>query len=84
MSFANFDTFVIVVSFINISWEPCQLTIGIFEVHNIARATMANWENCLLDSFSLLDKVIAYVKVEGFDFNILTYVLTSIVYCFTF
>ncbi len=77
----NFYIFVIVVSFI--SWEPCQLTIGIFEVHNIASATMANWENYLLDSFSLLNKVIVYIIVEGFNLNILTYVLTSIVYCFT-
>jgi hypothetical protein len=82
MSRANFDTFVIIVRFINTSWEPCQVIIGIFEVHNTTSATMANRENCLLDSFSLLDKVIAYVKVERFNLNILTYVLTSIVYYF--
>jgi hypothetical protein len=83
MSRANFYTFVIVMKFINTSWEPCQVIIWIFEVHNTTSATMANRENCLLDSFNLLDKVLAYVKVEGFNLNILTYVLTFIVYCFS-
>jgi hypothetical protein len=84
MSRANFYTFVIVMKFINTSWEPCQVIIWIFEVHNTTSATMANRENCLLDSFNLLDKVLAYVKVEGFNLNIFTYVLTFIVYCFAF
>ncbi len=41
MSHVSFDI-VIVVSFINTSWKPYHVTIGIFEVHNIASATMAN------------------------------------------
>jgi hypothetical protein len=27
---AGFDTFAIIVNFINISWEPCHVTIKIF------------------------------------------------------
>jgi hypothetical protein len=50
---ACFDTFDIVVSFINISWEPCHVIIGIFEAHNIVGATMANYVKALLDSFNL-------------------------------
>jgi hypothetical protein len=38
----NFDTFAIVVSFINISWEPYYVTIGILEVHNIIGVVMIN------------------------------------------
>jgi hypothetical protein len=42
MSYASFDTFAIVVSFINALWEPCHVTIGIFEVHNTTNATMVD------------------------------------------
>jgi hypothetical protein len=42
MSCVNFDTFAIVVSFINISWKPYHVTIWIFEVHNIESVAIAN------------------------------------------
>ncbi len=66
------------MSFINVSWEPCHETIGIFEVHNTTSATMANQVKLLLDSFGLFDKVIAYIKDEGSNLNTLTFTLTSI------
>ncbi len=47
------------------------MTIGIFEIHNIVGATMANQVKFLLDSFGLLDKIIAYVKDEGSNLNTL-------------
>jgi hypothetical protein len=82
MSYVGFDTFVIVVSFINALWEQFHVTIGIFEVHNIASVTMANQVNFLLNSFSLLDKVIAYVKHERSNLNTLTFALTFAISCF--
>jgi hypothetical protein len=36
------DTFAMVVDFINNLWEPTHVIVGIFEVHNIIGATMAN------------------------------------------
>jgi hypothetical protein len=42
MFLVGFDTFVMVVKFINNSQEPTHVTIGIFEIHNIVGATMAN------------------------------------------
>ncbi len=41
------------------------MTIEIFEVHNIIGVAMTNQVKILLDSFGLLDKIIAYVKDEG-------------------
>jgi hypothetical protein len=35
-----------------------------------------------LDPFGLLDKVIAYIKDQGLNLNILTYGLTFVVSCF--
>jgi hypothetical protein len=42
MFLVDFDTFVMVVKFINTSWEPTHVTIGIFEIHNIVGVAMAN------------------------------------------
>jgi hypothetical protein len=55
----SFDTFVMVVNFINISSKPTPVIVGIFEVHNITSATVANQAKGLLDCFGLLDKVFA-------------------------
>jgi hypothetical protein len=57
--------------------------IGIFEIHNIANATMANQVKKLLHSLHLLDKVIVYVKNEGSNLSILTFALIYVVYCST-
>jgi hypothetical protein len=65
MSRGGHDTFVMVVIFINNLWEPTHVTLGIFKVHNIIVASMANQVRILLNSFCLLDKVIAYVKDKG-------------------
>jgi len=82
MSCVGFDTFDIVVSFINALWEQFHVTMGIFEVHNIASVAMANQVKLLLYSFSLLDKVIAYVKDERSNLNTLTFALTFLISCF--
>jgi hypothetical protein len=50
--------------------------------NNIASVAMANQVNLLLDSFGLLDKIITYIKNEGFNLNTLISVLTSVVSCF--
>jgi hypothetical protein len=42
MFLVGFDTFVVVVRFINTSWELTHVTIGIFEIHNIVSVAMAN------------------------------------------
>jgi hypothetical protein len=69
----GYDTFAMVVSFINISWQSTHVTIGIFEVHDITSVVMGIQVKSLLDTFGLLDKVIAYVKNEIFNFSILIF-----------
>jgi hypothetical protein len=84
MSYVHFDTFAMVMNFINPPWEPTHVTIGIIELDNTIGATMENKIKNLLDSFGLLDKVIACVKDEGFNLNTLTFALTFMVSCSTF
>jgi hypothetical protein len=60
-----FDTFALVVNYINKKWEPCHTTMGIFEVHETTWATMTLQLRDLLVQYDLLNKVLAYVKDEG-------------------
>jgi hypothetical protein len=41
MSHGRFDTFVLVVNYINKKWEPCHTIMGIFEVHETTKVAMA-------------------------------------------
>jgi hypothetical protein len=79
MSCVGHHTFVMVVSFLNDYWDPNHVTMGIFKVQNTAGVGMANQIKVLLESFSLLDKVIAYVKDKGSNLNTLTNALTNVV-----
>jgi len=41
MSQGSFDTFALVVNYINKKWEHCHVIVGIFEIHETLGATMA-------------------------------------------
>jgi hypothetical protein len=49
-----------------------------FEVHNIIGVAMTYQVKTLLDSFGLLDKVIAYVKDESSNLNILGFYIFKV------
>jgi hypothetical protein len=44
---------------------------------------MVNRINFLLNTFGLFDKIIAYVKNEGFNLSTLTFTLTFVMSCST-
>jgi len=77
----GFDTFVLVMNYINKKWEPCHVIMGIFEVLETLRAAMAIQFKDLLVQYNLLDKIIAYVKDEGVNLNTFTLALINIVSC---
>jgi hypothetical protein len=68
----RFDTFVLVVNYINKKWELCHTNVGIFKVHETLRATMVLQSKDLLAWYDLLDEIIAYVKDEGATSNTLS------------
>jgi len=37
----SFDTFALVVNYINKKWQPCHILMGLFEVHETTRVAMA-------------------------------------------
>jgi hypothetical protein len=50
MSRVGYDTFVMVVSFINSFWEPTHVTVRVFEVQNIIDGTMVQNLNTLTNA----------------------------------
>jgi hypothetical protein len=73
-----------IVSFINSFQLLTHVTIGLFEVHNIAIVAMANQVEELLNTFGILVKVIAYVKDERSNLSTLLNALTSVISCSPF
>jgi hypothetical protein len=84
MSHGWHDIFAMVISFINNLWEPTHIIMGIFEVHNTIGVAITNQVKVLLNFFSLLDKVIAYVKDERSNIRTLTLALINVVTCSPF
>jgi len=84
MLHANYDTFTMVINFVNSYWEPTHVIVEVFEVQNTIGATMgANQVKILLDSFGSFNKIIGYVKNEGSNLNTLTIALKFVVFLFS-
>ncbi len=41
MSWMSFDTFALVMNFLNLEWVPCHVTIGLFEALDISGVALA-------------------------------------------
>ncbi len=54
-----------IVTFLFNNWEPNHVTIGLFEATTTYSATMVSKLHEFLDKFSLIDKILTYVKDEG-------------------
>ncbi len=48
------DTFVFVISFLRLHWEPKHVTIGLFEVNDIIKITLANKLQTLFEKYELI------------------------------
>jgi hypothetical protein len=68
------------VNLISKNWEPKQLTIGSFETFNITGATMVLQLQQLLAMFSLVQKVLAYVKDEGTTLQTCAFALNFVIF----
>jgi len=81
MSRLGYYTFALVINFINPSWAPCYIAIGLFEAFDIFGATFTKQVKILLVKFNLTNKVIAYVKNEGANLSSLIIAFTFVVSC---
>lgn len=64
MSRAGFDTFALVVNFIDDCWVPRYVPIGLFEAPNTSGGALEEIVKPLLEQFQLKDKIIACVSTR--------------------
>jgi hypothetical protein len=78
---AGYDTFAVVVNFVEKSWVPQHVTMGIFNAPTTSRIALAEIVKSLLEQFKLQTKVIAYVKDEGSNMKTLEITLSANISC---
>jgi hypothetical protein len=72
----NMDTFALIINYLNDSCTPMHVTIGLFEVHETTKLSMA-----LIEKYDLMHYVIAFVKDEGNNLMSMATSLHSIIDC---
>jgi hypothetical protein len=75
----GFDTFALVVNFIDDFWVLCHITIKLFEAPNNFGITLAKIVKPLLRKFQMTNKIVFYVKDEGSNLGTFDSVLTFVV-----
>jgi hypothetical protein len=81
MSKVDVDTFALVINYLNESWMPQHVTIGLFKVHETARFSIANQLCSLLRNYDVMHRMITFVKDKGNNLISMATTLRSIVNC---
>jgi hypothetical protein len=63
------DTFVLVINYLDETWTPRHVIVGLFKVHEISDNAMALQLQSLRKKCVLIHWVIAFVKDEGNNFE---------------
>jgi len=77
MSKGSVKTFALVINYLNDSWTLMHVTIGLFNVHETMRLSMAKQLCILFEKYDLMHHVIIFVKDES---NNLTSMATQYVF----
>ena len=81
MSRAGYDTFAAVVNFVDKSWVPQHVTMGLFDAPKTSEIALAEIVKPLLEQFKLQTKIIACVKDEGSNLKTLERALSANISC---
>ncbi len=81
MSRLRYDTFALLINFINQSWLLSHITIRLFEALNNSDVALEEQMKVLLVEFSSISKVIVYVKDERSNLNSLIDTFIFVVSC---
>jgi hypothetical protein len=65
MNWSGFDTFALVVNFIDDGWVPKHVTINIFEAPNITNATLEKIVKPLFAKFKLTHKIMHMWRMKA-------------------
>jgi hypothetical protein len=80
MSTGNMDIFALVINYLNESWMPQH--VGLFEVHETTRLSMATQLCSLFEKYDLMHQMIIFVKDEGINLMSMATTLCFVVdYC---
>jgi hypothetical protein len=74
-----YDIFAFVINFLKVDWQPKHIAIRLFETFDTFGHALARYLAKLLSKCDLREKIIAYVKDEGSNLNIMTITLKSVV-----
>lgn len=72
-----FDTFTMVMNFVDNEWQLQHVTVGLFKASNALGGTFAEIVKCLLQTF----EPTTYVKDKGANLTTLVVALSSMVTC---
>ncbi len=75
------DTFASVINYLNESWMPQHVTIGLFDVHETIGLSMVGQLCSLLEKYDLMHCMIAFVKDVSNTLMSMATTLHSIVDC---
>jgi hypothetical protein len=78
MSKKGFDTFALVVNYIDKKWEMCHIIINIFQVHETSTDNKVIQIKDLFSCCNFCDNEITYVKNENINWNTFTIALKNI------
>ncbi len=81
MSKGAYDIFALNIIFLRADWQPKHIAIRLFETFDTSKHALTKDLIDLLGKYDLRKKLIAYVKDERFNLNIMTKLLKSIVSC---
>jgi hypothetical protein len=75
------NIFALVINFLNGSWTPMHVIVGLFEVNETNGQSMGIQLESLLSKFGLVHRVITFEKDEGSNLTTLASALHSIIDC---
>ncbi len=65
MSCRDVDIFILVINFLNDTWVPMHVNLGLFEMNELTNNPWFTQLQSLLENFGLLHRVINFVKNES-------------------
>ncbi len=73
------DTFALAINFLNYTWVPMHIIMGLFEMNETIKQSMATQFRYLLEKFGFLHWMMVFVKDEGTNLTIMVAILYSII-----
>jgi hypothetical protein len=65
MNKGAFNTFVLVINFLTLDWEPNLLTIGLFEAKGILKVNFTNQLQVLFKKYKFTNKIIVMLNMKA-------------------